>query len=353
MSKTIARLFLIVVFITMGVGVLPAAAQSCTPRTDWIPYRVAYGDTLFRIAVRTRTTLGELSAGNCITNPNLIFVGQVLRVRPGLNDSPRGTVHFTVNFQQFERGFMIWYPDVGDIWVYFGQSGSRVSRFLVRNYSRLPDNPVSTVPPAGRIRPIFGFGKVWGNYPLVRAALGWATSHEQSYVMQFSDTNSGVFYASLPDGRRVVVTPSFLWGVYTPQGTGGASVITTNAAYQLFENGFLLWREDTGRIEEFHRGFVAGYNLDQYANLPDNPVTDLPPAGRVKPVFGFGRVWGNYPATRNALGWGLGHEQGYVATFHTSDDFINCVNLPDGRFISYPHFDGVRSYTWREETSCG
>ncbi len=54
---------------------------NCTPRTDWtVTYTVMPGDTLFSLAQRTGTTVDELATGNCLANPNIIFVGQGLRV---------------------------------------------------------------------------------------------------------------------------------------------------------------------------------------------------------------------------------------------------------------------------------
>jgi hypothetical protein len=32
----------------------------------------------------------------------------------------------------------------------------------------------------------------------------------------------------------------------------------------------------------------------------------------VKPINGFGRVWGNFPTVRDALGWGSSIELGYT-----------------------------------------
>jgi hypothetical protein len=182
--------------------------------------------------------------------------------------------------------------------------------------------------------------------------------------MHYSPVTSTVFYFTLPDGRTAFNNfPT--WAIFTgtipvqPPLTpttppSGTSTVTTNAAYQLFENGFLLWRQDTGRIDLFTKDYVAGYNLNQYATLPDNPFTVLPPAGRLSPINGFGRVWGNFVDTRNALGWGLGNEQGFQAIFKTNlATNVICVNLPSGQFVSYPHFDGMRSYHWQYETTCG
>ncbi|MEP7292207.1 MAG: LysM peptidoglycan-binding domain-containing protein [Chloroflexota bacterium] len=332
---------------------MPASAQSCAARTDWLPYRVTFGDTLFRIAVRAHIPTASLASGNCIGNVNLIFVGQVLRVPPTAADAASSSVNIPVTFQQFENGFMIWRTDSNDIWVYFGQSSGRARQFLSGTYAALPDNPISTPTPSGRLRPILGFGRVWGNFASVRNALGWATAPEISYSMSYNPASSGLFYITLPDGHAAVTTASLLWSIFTGPVAGGASTVTVSAAYQVFENGFLLWRADTGRIEEFHANDVAGYNLDQYALLPDNPVNAQPPLGRVKPVFGFGRVWGNFPTTRSALGWGVSNEQGFQATFVLDlATFVNCVNLPDGQFVSYPHFDGVHSYSWKFEATC-
>ena len=54
--------------------------SGCQPRTDWPVYVVQPGDTLFSIAQRTGSTVGELVIANCISNPNLITVGENLRV---------------------------------------------------------------------------------------------------------------------------------------------------------------------------------------------------------------------------------------------------------------------------------
>jgi hypothetical protein len=63
--------------------ILPPTAipPVCFPRTDWVyTYVVQAGDTLFSIAQRLGLTLAQLQTGNCITNANQIFVGQILRV---------------------------------------------------------------------------------------------------------------------------------------------------------------------------------------------------------------------------------------------------------------------------------
>ncbi|MBZ0285905.1 MAG: LysM peptidoglycan-binding domain-containing protein [Anaerolineae bacterium] len=71
---------------TTSTPVLPTrtaapANPTCTPRADWtFTYTVQRGDTLFSIAQRVGLTLNQLQEGNCITNPNLLQAGQILRI---------------------------------------------------------------------------------------------------------------------------------------------------------------------------------------------------------------------------------------------------------------------------------
>lgn len=44
----------------------------------WIPYTVESGDSMGLLAEQTSSTIEELVAGNCLDNPDQIFVGQVL-----------------------------------------------------------------------------------------------------------------------------------------------------------------------------------------------------------------------------------------------------------------------------------
>lgn len=60
----------------------PPTAQlpACQPRADWVFYQVQPGDTLASIARRVNLDLASMANANCITNVNLIQVGQMLRV---------------------------------------------------------------------------------------------------------------------------------------------------------------------------------------------------------------------------------------------------------------------------------
>jgi LysM repeat protein len=61
----------------------PTTTPGCEPREDWtLTYTVQFDDALSAIADKYGVWVDELAEGNCITDKNLIVVGQVLRV-PG------------------------------------------------------------------------------------------------------------------------------------------------------------------------------------------------------------------------------------------------------------------------------
>lgn len=78
------------------------------------------------------------------------------------------TIYITT--QRFEKGLMVWRSDNSTIYV-LGNNGQAVV-FGSPPYTNLPDNPIFGTPPS-RLRPIFGFGKVWGNHKTVRDLIGW------------------------------------------------------------------------------------------------------------------------------------------------------------------------------------
>ena len=79
--------------------------------------------------------------------------------------------------------------------------------------------------------------------------------------------------------------------------TGPAADV--GASYQEFENGFMIWRQDTNEIYVFYSDGTASYFLQQdYAQLPDPVIKEAPPLDRQTPGGGFGKVWFNAPNVR-------------------------------------------------------
>jgi spore germination protein YaaH len=66
---------LIAVMLVVSIGPITAGASGCPGF-----YRVCPGDNLTRIAMRFGTTVWSIARANGITNPNRIFVGQVLQI---------------------------------------------------------------------------------------------------------------------------------------------------------------------------------------------------------------------------------------------------------------------------------
>ena len=255
------------------------------------------------------------------------------------NTAQAATTSASASFQSFEGGFMIWESSEGGIWVL--EHGGTATYYPQSVYANRPDNPVSDAPPSGRVKPANGFGKVWGNYNSVRSALGWAYSGETGYVIRMNEVRSlgnylAELHLSLPSGGEITIntyqdtwsgdvnsgpTPTPVPPSPTPRDTGyvppfsnGSSLATT---MQIFENGFMIWIAGTGDVFVFNAatGLYERFAVWEYAGRPDNPVTERPPAGLIKPGFGFGKVWGNFWRVRNGLGWATGGEQGLLLPF--------------------------------------
>src|SRR5215831_14555105 len=68
-------------------GPTPVPVTNANPAT----YTVQPGDNLYRIALKFNTTMAVLMQLNNISNPNLIFVGEVLKLPPGSSSAPAAT----------------------------------------------------------------------------------------------------------------------------------------------------------------------------------------------------------------------------------------------------------------------
>lgn len=69
--------------------------EATAEEIEFILYTVAPGDTLARIAARFNTTIAILVADNNIANPNTVFLGSTLRIRPEGAPTPAPTATAT------------------------------------------------------------------------------------------------------------------------------------------------------------------------------------------------------------------------------------------------------------------
>jgi hypothetical protein len=264
-------------------------------------------------------------------------VSQAAAQQPSAADLSGG-ITVRANYQPFEKGFMIWRPDSGEIWTYYGSTTGTVTTYASVFYGLLPDNPVRTKTPAGRVRPIMGFGKVWGNVSVVRNGLGWATGPEQGYPMRVKPVLGYPMYAfTLPDGRVVSTAKGQWWiGDNAPSLNATPTVTNIPSTFQSFERGFMMWRGDTGTIWVLvNDGQAWPFPSQSYGALPFNPVTAPIPNGRVKPLMGFGQVWGNFANVQAALGWAVSSERSYTApissVYNTPLGGYFYLGFPDNR----------------------
>jgi hypothetical protein len=97
------------------------------------------------------------------------------------------------NFQQFERGFMIWFAPQRTIFVVYQPPNKPGWQQFVDTWQEgSPDSDPSITPPEGLFQPMRGFGLVWRTKPRVRQRLGWATGPELPYpsVLQIDSVGS-------------------------------------------------------------------------------------------------------------------------------------------------------------------
>lgn len=341
------------------------------------------------------------------------------------------TVYTTA--QRFEHGLMIWRSDTAHIWALLDDGP--VWNFPQSSYQNLPDNKYFGDPPDyKRMRPIFGFGQVWGNHADLRKLLGWPTLPEIGWSATIGDYLKTTRVTQL-DGTQLQIMPNNRWerldvetpqpeivnfevtpyGGYRPgdtltfswqvQGTDLAQIaiyrsdndelvggfnelpisgettftipseadtglrvvfrgverwsylvwhyeplveqtvfvgvdvadgLDRSIAFQQYERGFMIWWESGGSVEVYAgatKGNFWQYAQVNYENLPDNPITDIPP-GFVKPINAFGKVWGNYENVRDLLGHAVAPEQGFTTKVVYGMP-INTISfaLPDDRKV--------------------
>jgi hypothetical protein len=136
------------------------------------------------------------------------------------------------------------------------------------------------------------------------------------------------------------------WSYPIPSKTAVSAV----GAFQAFENGYMIWRYDSGGITVYF-GKDGGmdwqtYKNGMYARMKNNPVRATPPTGLFKPINGFGKLWGNVPAIRQKLGWAVAPEQAYTMTIRRAQQFTGLhesTSIPDGRWI-YIHAYLIRNW---------
>jgi LysM repeat protein len=265
-------------------------------------------------------------------------------------------------FQTFERGFMVWRADLGEIRVYIGDATrGQLTLYPLSSYATLPLIGGFSAP-SGTSVPINGFGRIWRNDASVRTGIGYATGGEFGYTMSLIGSVVDAVGFSIPDGRVLYrgggtgnewffgdnpamplptltpsVTPTLDPSVTASATSNAPTSATVGATYQPFEGGFMIWRADGGDIWVYiggATGQVAVIPVSTYGGLRIDRSTP-PPAGRIRPDNGFGRVWSNFNQLRGPLGFATSSEQGYLMEIvRVPNGDTTRFRLPDGRFVT-------------------
>jgi hypothetical protein len=270
----------------------------------------------------------------------MFFVQTVASVE--LVEAQQGTVGTYAAYQEFENGLMIWREDTGDIFV-FVRSPNTWYRFSEAGNENLPDNPVLENPPRGYVKPIRGFGRIWGNYAHVRNQLGWGMHNEFGYTafVSYGQGYPNWESISLPHDDVVKFYVDSSWFqvpgtiLPTPLPPPASFTQVTGATFQEFERGMMIYAGNSGTIWVLlDNGEALTYRTYDYGRLPDNPVWEQPSSGYINPIMGFGKVWGNFPSVRNELGWALVPEASYrMQIGHDANYSWVIMQLPSGEWI--------------------
>jgi serine/threonine-protein kinase len=113
-------------------------------------------------------------------------------------------------------------------------------------------------------------------------------------------------------------------------------------AYQPFEGGVMIW--DGAPSPTIYVGLSASGDwvnrADQFQEGdPESDATLTPPAGRLQPVRGFGRLWREDESVRQALGWALAAEVGFEGTWQVFEDGYG-LGSAEGRWWLF-YFEGA------------
>ncbi len=124
------------------------------------------------------------------------------------------------------------------------------------------------------------------------------------------------------------------------------AITNSDLSLQQFENGYMLWAQDSGLIVVLFGG--GGYHYSGDTWQAGEPVSDpeiVPPAGLLQPEYGFGKLWREFEWIRNNLGWAVAPETRYYGSYQwtlcpeapvtRSCDSLY-VSWPDGRTVFVP-----------------
>jgi hypothetical protein len=137
----------------------------------------------------------------------------------------------------------------------------------------------------------------------------------------------------------------------TPAGIPATPDVMVNAAFQPFENGWMIWRGDVNTIFVLlGDGTLKSYHANEIPAATANLMLVAPP-GRVQPAVPFAALWRYFSDTAVQIGWPTLPVQTYTATVFGQVSFGFGITLPDGRYVGFSfsgpwYMTGITAGTW-------
>lgn len=288
---------LLIAMAALTVWPAPAFASPCGDR-----YIVQRGDTLYRIARKCGATVAGLAMVNNLSNPNRIYVGQVLVIPAGASPAPGPAqtpriIAFSVSPATFTPGDRLTLT-----WQATGERATLCPQ-------------TASLDIAGRCVSV----------PVTGSTTILTDSDAINYTTFQLTVEAGgsMANASVPVRPQCQGDRGWFFG-NPPPACPRSPPLRSHAAAQRFERGRMIWVETLGVYYVFLYGDRP--TLQPFRQLtdplalkpnasPDNRIGLAPPPGHSEPVSGFGLLWREeaYGAEglRAQLGWAVEPEFGF------------------------------------------
>lgn len=129
-----------------------------------------------------------------------------------------------------------------------------------------------------------------------------------------------------------------------------SGTLTTNqpAALQAFERGQMIWVQGTpNQIYVIYSSGTYQRFIDTWQSGESVPMGEIPPAGMIEPVRGFGKVWRDNPSVKAGLGWAVAMESGTAAS-RQEFERGTMMHIPlRGDLLVFTHSGDPNAGTWR------
>lgn len=231
---------------------------------------------------------------------------------------------------QFLNGLVLYAAGDGAVWLGSYDGASRFDGQAWRQFTAqegLPANQIAAI--AEDADGWLWFGTDKGAARVDPATLGlstptWPTPRPTptaaapSPTPRVAPTPAPCALAPAPAFAAVAADESIAGRLGCPAG----EAVTTPAAFEPFERGIMLWRQDRRQIYALQaEGTWASYADTWEDSQPPSDATLTPPTGLQQPVRGFGKVWREQlGGPQSTLGWALAAEQRLVViaqAFHS------------------------------------